>query len=248
MITPPRILRDQADRLTNRKFHFSPRQKDRETRILLVAEHVFAQNSFACVTFGNLALALAISPVTLRQHFVDLDQLLADILQRHLFALLKTLTGIAGAGKAQDAARRKAWFEATRGVMGGLTDAHKLLIRERHNLPEDLRENIDNAYYALGELLAPNYGREALALLDAESADLPVIEALLTAPLTKPAAPRDDSHASKLPACRKGGALRASLPGTPPVLQAGAKNSSLAEAYLTPPSSQASPLNSAVER
>jgi AcrR family transcriptional regulator len=186
MITPPRILRDQADRLFSRKFHFSARQKDRETRILLAAEHFFAKHGFASVTFSNLALALAISPAALRQHFVDLDQLLGAILQNHLFSLTKTLVQITGTGDSLYAARRKAWFDATR-AMGALTDAHKLLIRERHNLPEDLREEIGNAYDALGEWLAPDDAPQVLALLDAEIADLPVIEAWLTAPLTKPA-------------------------------------------------------------
>jgi AcrR family transcriptional regulator len=182
MLTPPRILRDQADRLTRRKYHFSAREQERETQILRVAEHLMAKNGRISITFASLAHALAITPATLRRHFSDLDALLADILQNHLLHLAKILGEANRTQPDQGALHRKAWYEATRTPAGALTDAHKLLVLHRHTLPQDLLDGIEAIYAGLGDILAPAFGTEVLALLDADTADLPIIEAFLVAP------------------------------------------------------------------
>jgi AcrR family transcriptional regulator len=198
MLTPPRILRDQADSLTRRKDNFNARQRDRENRILLTAPHLFAKNTRSTINLTNMAAALAISTATLRQHFVDLDALLFEILYRHLMTLAKALGDIPHNSEDMPKARRAAWLAATRSQWGSFTENHLLFTRDRNTLPEDLREAIADSYRGLGERLAPGFGIEILALLDAEIADLSTIE-IAVAAVNAAAAPQSPAPPAAKP-------------------------------------------------
>ena len=88
-----------------------------------------------------------------------------------------------------DRRKRQAYAAFTRTGLGGLTEAHLLLVRDRHFLPDDLLPQIEDARDAIGDTLAGANGREALLLLDEPTIPLPHIEPMLAA-LQPPAAPR----------------------------------------------------------
>jgi hypothetical protein len=51
--------------------------------------------------------------------------------------------------------------------MGGLTEAHLLLVRDRHTLPPDERDGIELIRYGIGELLTDGDVEDAFLFLDA---------------------------------------------------------------------------------
>jgi hypothetical protein len=53
--------------------------------------------------------------------------------------------------------------------MGGLTEAHLLLVRDRHTLPPDERDGIELIRYGIGELLTDGNVEDAFLFLDAPS-------------------------------------------------------------------------------
>lgn len=196
MLVSPRILRAEALCLACHPRELTSREIARQERILDTATELLARHGMRAVTFGALALALRLAPATLRFHFVDLDDLLGEILRGHLQRLAELLGDVPAEPEATlHTRRRAAWAQATRAGLGGTTPAHTLLLRDRHGLPADLLENIEATYRNLGLLLAGPDLPEALTLLD-DPAIAParaeiLIAALLAAPALRPEASPD---------------------------------------------------------
>ena len=180
MTIPARTLRATIDE--RYKPLLTPRQQERETRILAQAPTLLALYGPHAIGFTELAIALRMAPKTLRDHFVDVPALLTRILQNHLLQLIRIVAAIP---ESQPAARRAAYLQHTREAFGRRTETHTLLARDRHLLPEPERETIEQMRQQLGETLAGDLAHQTLTLLDMEYTEPallePMIEALETA-------------------------------------------------------------------
>jgi AcrR family transcriptional regulator len=167
MTTPIRILRAKAQARNPAHFALTARQRIREESIIDIARHLIADEGLENITFTALARALRMSAATLGFHFVDLPALLSEIIRRHLHALAAEL----GKTRADDphrlAKRRAAYVAYTRTPMGGLSEAHLLLVRDLHTLPPDEREGLELIRYELGECLTDGSVEDAFLFLDA---------------------------------------------------------------------------------
>jgi AcrR family transcriptional regulator len=199
----PRLLRAHVDNRSHDRPMLTEKQRAREQSILAAAETLMATYSRGALTIGKLALALRMSPATIRRHFTDMDSILAEILLRHLTAISRAIGKIPPDDPNRRAAGRAAYIEATRTGWGGLTEAHLLLVRERHTLPEDLAKPVEEMRTLIGELLAGEQGAIALTLLDAPSLQAGQIEAMLATteatPPAKPAQPQAQAQAQAQP-------------------------------------------------
>jgi AcrR family transcriptional regulator len=208
MRTPDRILRADAENLERDPPDLTPRELEQYTRILTLAEGLMARHGIHTMTASSLAQALGIGTGTLRRHFADLDALLAALLHRHLRKLAHALRQVPQDATDRPQKRRAAYLAYTRSERGSLTDAHLLLVRDRHLLPADLLTTIEATRRKLGDMLTHGDAEEALGLLDMPSLDAPRIEAALDAITTteqrKPApiavSPRRDRTIPAAPA------------------------------------------------
>jgi AcrR family transcriptional regulator len=192
MTTPIRILRAKAQARNPAHFALTERQRAREAAILDIAQHLIADEGLANVTFAGLARALRLSVATLIFHFVDLEALLGELIRRHLRALAAELGKIAADDPLRHQKRRAAYLAYTRTPMGGLTEAHLLLVRDRHTLPPDERDGIDRQ--GIGELLTDGSVEDAYLFLDASTLAPARIESFIRshAPAPRPNTPTFD--------------------------------------------------------
>lgn len=186
MNTPARILRATVENRHKRP-EPTPREIERDDRIVAGAQTAFAEHGRHRITLASMALALRIARSTLRHAFCDLDALLAEILHRHMTSLARALGKIPYDDPNVQQKRRAAYFAATRTALGGLNEAHLLLVRDRHLLPEDLFPSVEAHRHSIGLIVAGPLGEQALALLDSPAWDLPSIEAALAALSRQPA-------------------------------------------------------------
>jgi len=201
----PRLLRAHVDNRSHNRPMLNEKQQAREQSILAAAQTLMATYCRGVLTIGKLALALRMSPSTIRRHFTDIDEILAEILLRHLTEIARAIGKIPLGDPNCRAASRAAYIEVTRTGWGGLTEAHLLLIRERHSLPEDLAKPVEDMRHLIGEMLAGEEGAIALTLLDTPELQAAQIEAMLAttgpranepkAPPAKPAQPQTHSPA-----------------------------------------------------
>ena len=104
----------------------------------------------------------------------------------------------------RDAKRRRAYLAATRTQSGALTDAHLLLLRDRHFLPQDELTHIEAYRHQIGILLAGDRAKFVLPILDNPHATPADIDARLgnlraapaarPQPAPRPAAPAPPSR------------------------------------------------------
>ena len=186
MRTPPRILRSRADDLNPLGADLTTPEIERRDKILKTAEDLFFRFGRNTITFTAMALALRLSPATLRRVFLDLDCLLADILRRHLLEVANAMGKVPRDAPNLHALRRAAYVAATRLPFGGLTQAHVLLTRDRNLLPEDLRESIDGLRDSIAVILSPTNARATMDLLDLPCFEAAQIEAMLAAAAQTP--------------------------------------------------------------
>jgi AcrR family transcriptional regulator len=189
MSIPARILRARARDRAPAEYALTARQQNRHEHIVATAQYLMSAYGSANIAFRDLAIALRMGSATLRFHFVDLDALLGEILLRHLQALATAIGCIQPDGADPNPARRAAYLAYTRGAGGGLTEAHLLLVRDRHLLPPDLLDGLEGMRRHIGEQLAGDMADEALLLLDCPRMDGPRIEAYLAA-IAAPTAPK----------------------------------------------------------
>jgi AcrR family transcriptional regulator len=185
--TPDRILRAKAQSRDPSHFALTERQRQRHERVIAISQCLIAEEGRHNITFRGLARALRMTPATLRFHFVDMEALLGEILRRHLHSLAAALGTYEPTDPDRHQKRRAAYLAYTRTALGGLTEAHLILVRDSHTLPDDERISIDMMRQGLGELLGADRPEETLLLLDAPFLDAPAIEARLgAAPLQAP--------------------------------------------------------------
>ena len=200
MNTPARILRATVENHHKRP-EPTPREIERDDRIVAGAQTAFAEHGRHRITLASMALALRIGRSTLRHAFCDLDALLAEILHRHMTSLARALGKIPYDDPNVQQKRRAAYFAATRTALGGLNEAHLLLVRDRHLLPA-----VEAHRYSIGLLVAGPHAEQALPLLDAPAWTAKTIDAALTAqaphtpnPSNPPPPPRNRSRQPRHP-------------------------------------------------
>jgi AcrR family transcriptional regulator len=188
MPTPHRILRAQAQARDPKPIQFSTRELERHDRILTVGRVLMAANGRQNLTFAGLAVALSLGTTTLRRHFADLDALLGEILAHHLGAIATALGAIPNTDPDAAAKRRAAYIAFTRTALGGFTEAHLLLLRDRHQLPEDVRTPLEDTRFGLAQILGGPLAEDTMSFLDSPNLDIGDIEFLLAALVTRRAA------------------------------------------------------------
>ena len=144
----------------------SSMQQEREVQILKVAEALMARHGRENLTFTLLAESLSMGRATLRHLFADLDEILARILRDHLRRIFKALGTIPHDAPDRRRLQRELYVQETHHPCGGLTDAHLLLTRDRHLLPEDLLPSIEQTRIGLGIALGAEDPEETLTELD----------------------------------------------------------------------------------
>jgi AcrR family transcriptional regulator len=167
--------------MPGRETLLTDRQLARREEILAAALVLMARHGRVGLSMGRFATALRMGAGTIRRYFVDLDSILAELLARHLVAIMEAFGSVPEASANRGVALRAAYLKATRGADGGFTDAHTLLLRECHTLPPDLAADIEEVRDRIGQILAGPDAATALALLDTPGVLLAQIEAMLAA-------------------------------------------------------------------
>jgi AcrR family transcriptional regulator len=196
MHIPHRILRAEIDDMPGERNRRSARDYAQEDRILGAAQRLISRHGREAVSLTGLADALRMSRTTLRRHFCDIESIVAEILVRHLRAISTALGKIPFDAPNARAARRAAYLAYTRTPFNAPIEAHVLLIRDRHGLPPDLAEPIENIRASIGDLLAGADAAIALNLLDMTELQGKQIETML-ASLNQEAAPQLEQPAQK---------------------------------------------------
>ncbi len=196
--TPDRILRAKAQSRDPSHFALTERQRQRHERVVAISQYLIAEEGRHNITFRGLARALRMTTATLRFHFVDIEALLAEIIRRHLRLLAAALGTYEPTDPERHQKRRAAYLAYTRTPLGGLTEAHLILVRDRHTLPDDERTSIDMMRQGLAELLGGECPEETLLLLDAPFLDEAAIEARLGAPPLRAKPPQTQQPAPPL--------------------------------------------------
>jgi AcrR family transcriptional regulator len=160
--------------------HRSAREQERHDRILRLTRHLMVRHGRHAICMQSLAVALGVGGATLRRHLIDLDMFLSDLLLAHLRALAAAVGAVPPDAPECARQRRAAYHAYTHTALGGLTDLHQLLVRDRHTLPEADRAAIEEIRSAIGDSLgAGDYAYEALLLLDAPYIEPDRIEHML---------------------------------------------------------------------
>lgn len=182
MAPPTRSLRSQADAVGKNgpDFKFNRRDWERHDAILLTGEILLARHGHMSFSFRAFALAMRLSRCTLERHFIDLHDLLGEILRRHLAKVIDAIAKVPRDTPNRLQAMRHAYLAATRNAEGDFTDAHLLLIRDRAKLPPDILDAVDGAHYGIGVMLSePGKVTDTLEILDWEGVTPDEIELVL---------------------------------------------------------------------
>jgi AcrR family transcriptional regulator len=163
----------------------SVRELDREDTILKKASTLFLRAGRHGVSLTGLSQALRMAPFTVRMAFCDLDNILFEILWRYLTKLRDAVAAVpedmSGTMPGHTEARVLAYLEIARCGLGGLSENHILLTRERHGLPPDLAEPLEALRHQIGELIAGSHSAIVLAMLDTPYAGLDILFPMLRA-------------------------------------------------------------------
>jgi AcrR family transcriptional regulator len=200
MHTPIRTLRDDIEDIPGARRYLSTRELDRQDLIRAAAARIMARHGRLAITITGLAGALCLSPGTIKRLFPDMDALLIDIVRGHLRGISNAIAAIERDDPACFARRRAAYLAFTRTPMGNPTEAHLLLLRDRHTLPPDALQSLEEFRHSIGECLAGKQAAIALNLLDMPDlmpAEIEACLASLTAlaaarPAPAPSAPRPE--------------------------------------------------------
>jgi AcrR family transcriptional regulator len=195
MKTPDRLLRADAEDLERDPPELTPRELEQYTRILTLSEGIMARKGVHTMTLSGLAHALKMGSATLRRHFSDLDVLLATLISRHLRNLVQAIGKVPHDAPERPQKMRAAYLAHTRTDRGTYTDAHLLLVRYRHLLPDDLLTPIECCRRDIGDRLAHGFSEDVLDLLDLRTLDAARIEATLATIIAT--APQRPNAASK---------------------------------------------------
>ena len=221
MKTSTRTLRKRIAKIPGFQPLLSPRDIARRETIMGAALATMVDYGRETFTIAQLANALEISPGTIRRHFIDMDGLMMEILERHLREVSDAIESVPPDAPDLAAARRAAYLAATRTPEGGLTEAHHLLTRDRFTLPEDDQEALDLIRLAQGAELGGISPESVLSLLDSPKLDAEEIELIMARrdtqfaeDLRALAQPRRPAMAQDAAAIRRSPAIP--LPDPPP--------------------------------
>jgi AcrR family transcriptional regulator len=179
MKTSTRTLRRRIAQIPGFQPLLSPRDIARRETIMGAALVTMVDYGRETFTLAQLANALEISPGTIRRHFIDMDGLMIEILERHLREVSAAIDSVPPDAPDQEAARRAAYLAATRTQQGGLTAAHHLLTRDRFSLPEEDLEALDVIRLGLGAKLGGISPEMVLSLLDSPKLGAEDIELIM---------------------------------------------------------------------
>jgi AcrR family transcriptional regulator len=204
MQTQPRLHRVHVENRLGR-LPLSDKQREREARIIAATQILMVGFPDDRFTIGKVALALRMTPAAIRQYFIDIETIVAQILIRHLIAVHRAIAKIPHEAPNRMALQRAAYLDATRHPWGGFTETHDLLIRMRKTLPEDLAKPVEDMRQVIGETLGGEHAEAALMLLDSLHLEPGEIEAAFAntthaadaadAPEPKPAQPQTPATA-----------------------------------------------------
>jgi AcrR family transcriptional regulator len=203
MEVPLRLLRTLVDNRYRGRPPLSEKQREREERIIDATQALTATYSRDALTIGKLAVALRMTPTTIRRYFPDIETILAEILVRHLTGLYQAIGKVPHDDPNRRVLQRAAYIKVTRTEWGGLTEPHILLILARHTLPDDLAKPIEQVRQVIGELLGGENGAGVLALLDTPEMPAAKIEAMLANTAPAPQAPKPAEPLAPAPATHK---------------------------------------------
>jgi AcrR family transcriptional regulator len=191
MTVPPNLLRSQVEDFEHTPNYLSTKQLARRDRILTTGRHLLALHGLRNLRVCDLAIAIAlnITSAAIRFHFADLDALLIEILKEHGKAINKALGAVHHTDPDATAKRRAAYFAATRGPYGNLTEAHLLLVRDATMLSETNYAAIQQSHDQHAIILAGTLDADvALTLLDAPRLDpIRILTTIATLEGTDPA-------------------------------------------------------------
>jgi AcrR family transcriptional regulator len=179
MITLARLIRGAVEHLPGARQPPTPAQQDRQDFILQAGRIAFTRFGFDTITMAQFSLGLKLTPLQIRWHYPDLENLLGAIFRDHLKSI-----GDAIADSVRDPndpelhqAARAAFFAATRDDQGRFTEAHRLFLTERRFLPEDEAQSVDMYDGMLARTLGGDiFGQDAMNLLCNETLSLADIE------------------------------------------------------------------------
>lgn len=175
MSIPHRTLRETAQRLQTKLHFLSPRDAQQRDRLLQVATELFVEFGPTRFSLAGLAHAIGWSSGKIRRYFSDMESIFAQVLIQYMENLLRELAGLR---HAPAASRRALYLDLTRGIGGRHTPMQFLLACQRHCLPPDLLETIQQSRARLIDALGLRDARD-LDLMDAEEVNLSNVEQIL---------------------------------------------------------------------
>ncbi len=177
----PRLIRATIQARINPNTTRTARDQQRRDQILDAALGLLISHPRHTVTIASLAMGMIVSPATIRRHFLDIDSIVAEILQNHLIAIIKTIGEVSADCDNIPRKRRQAYLTATRTAWGHFTDTHALLLREAQSLPEDLASAINQMRVSIGYTLGGERGYDILQMLDTAWQNHALIEPMCAA-------------------------------------------------------------------
>ncbi|HTZ70807.1 MAG TPA: TetR/AcrR family transcriptional regulator [Acetobacteraceae bacterium] len=189
MKTPLRILRAVVEAIDHARPPLTKRACARRDRIIANATTMIARFTLLGVTMSGIAAALGIGAGSIRRFFPDIFCIVADIIERDLRNISDALAAVPPDAENRPLLLAQAYWRVTRDNVGAFTEAHRITVRDRQFLPEDLREKLERSRLALGDIIAPGRGHKILAMLDTEEYEPQDLEALFPA-LPRQAAPQ----------------------------------------------------------
>jgi AcrR family transcriptional regulator len=198
-----RHIREHQENSPNPRNRLSEKDLAMREEILVDARRHMARFGADSFSMAALATGIEVAVSAIIRHFCDMDYLLFKILVHHLDNIARHLAAVPLETANRQAALRAAYVNAIRTGMGGHSEGHTILLRDRHHLPPDLLEQIEARYYHLGEMLGGNFADAVLRVLEIpyQPADLleqmvaPLLARLATLesapPQPEPAEPED---------------------------------------------------------
>jgi AcrR family transcriptional regulator len=205
MNTPARYIRAIVEQLPGGQHSLTVPQQERHTLILAAARAAMARYGRTAIVMSEFSVGLRLTPLQIRWHFPDLDNLFGAVLRDHLNGIAAAIRKEVPTANDPDpyTAARAAYFAATRDANGAFTETHALFLRERYLLPEDEALSVDAHEAMLAPCLDGEHGAAALDLLNNENLTLADIEAAMARlPAAAPAAQRAPAMAEAAPVPR----------------------------------------------
>ena len=212
MRTPTRHLRACVAGIPGIRTPLSLPDLERREALLGAARTVLVEFGRDTFSIPQFAQAIDCSAHTLRRFFIDLEALLAEILNKHLQGISDAMSQFPRACADWPAARRAAYLAFTRKAFGTLTTDHFIFTRDYLTLPTEERRVIEDFHDTLGSMLGGISARDTLSLLDDPAIDADEIEILIARRVA-----RHHERLEALAAIRPPAAAPARLPEPEPV-------------------------------